>query len=76
MAGQLGRGAEADLSVPMGELQMGEGGEMLIDDIDPVDERPDVAIITPDDSAEDAEPELQADDCMLNSSLLCRNPPG
>ena len=64
MAGQLGRGVEADLSAHLGELQMGESGEMLIDDIDPVDEKPDVAIITPDDSAEDVEPELQADDCI------------
>ncbi len=74
MAGQLGRGAEADLSAPMGELQMGEGGDMLIDDIDPVDEKPDVAIITPDDSVEDAEPELQADDCTLNPFLVRRDP--
>ena len=76
MTGQYGRGVEADLSAHLGELQMGEGGEMLIDDIDPVDEKPDVAIITPDDSAEDAEPELQADDCIscyLHSSdrTLC-----
>ena len=67
MAGLNGRGTEADLSARMGELQMGEGGDMLIDDIDPVDEKVDVAIITPDGSIEDAEPELQADDCMVAS---------
>lgn len=72
MARQLREGVEADLSVPMDELQMGEGGDMLIDDIDPVDEKPDVAIITPDDSTEDAEPELQADDCTFQFD---QNPP-
>lgn len=60
----------------MGELQMGEGGDMLIDDIDPVDEKADVAIITPEDSAEDTEPELQADDCTPKSSFLHRDAPG
>lgn len=59
----------------MDELQMGEGGDMLIDDIDPIDEKPDVAIITPDDSTEDAEPEPQADDCKLNPCLFRRTAP-
>lgn len=53
----------ADLSTHLGGLQMGGGGDMLIDDYDPVDEKPDVAIITPDDSAEEKEPEVLADNC-------------
>ena len=52
-----------DLNAHMGDLQMGGGGEMLIDDYDPVDEKPDVAIITPEDSAEEKEPEALANDC-------------
>ena len=54
----------ADLKAQLGELQMGGGGEMLIDDYDVVDEKPDVAIITPDESPEEPEPEVLADDCM------------
>lgn len=65
MAGQYGRGAEADLSAQLGELQMGENGEMLIDELDPVNEKPDVAIITPEDLAEDTEAEPLADDCNI-----------
>lgn len=73
MAGQFGRGGEADLSAQLGELQMGENGEMLIDELDPVDEKTDVAIITPEDSAEDAEVEPLADDgkpCFPHGSDL------
>ena len=65
MAGQLGHRADADLSAQLGELQMGENGDMLIDELDPVDEKTDVAIITPEESVEDAEPELRADDCTI-----------
>ena len=54
--------AVADLKTQLGDLQIGGGGDMLIDDYDAVDEKPDVAIITPDDSAEESEP--LADDCM------------
>ena len=42
---------------------------MLLDEFDPVDEKPEVAIITPDDSTDDPEPEPQADDCRLTSAL-------
>ncbi len=70
MEGQFGRGAEADLSAQLGELQMGESGDMLIDELDPVDEKPDVAIITPEDSAEDTEAEPLADDCNLSCLVL------
>ena len=55
----------ADLDTRLGELQMGGGGDMLIDDYDVVDEKPDVAIITPDDSLEEQEPEIRADDCTI-----------
>ena len=55
----------ADLDTRLGGLQMGGGGDMLIDDYDVVDEKPDVAIITPDDSLEEQEPEIRADDCIL-----------
>ena len=54
--------AVADLKTQLGDLQIGGGGDMLIDDYDAVDEKQDVAIITPDDSAEESEP--LADDCM------------
>ncbi|KAL8822613.1 MAG: hypothetical protein Q9191_006654, partial [Dirinaria sp. TL-2023a] len=48
--------AVADMKTQLGDLQIGGGGEMLIDEYDAVDEKPDVAIITPDDSAEESEP--------------------
>ena len=67
----------ADLDTRLGELQMGGGGDMLIDDYDVVDEKPDVAIITPDDSLEEQEPDIRADDCILperSQKSLCKNP--
>ncbi len=78
MAGHYGRGADADLNAQMGELQMGENGDMLIDELDPVDEKTDVAIInTPEDSVDDAEVEPRADDCTIafppTSDLHCAN---
>lgn len=60
--------AVADVKARLGDLQIGGGGDMLIDEYDAVDEKPDVAIITPDDSAEESEP--LADDCA--SSFLLR----
>lgn len=54
--------AVADLKTQLGDLQIGGGGDMLIDDYDPVDEKQNVAIITTDDSPEELEP--LADDCM------------
>ena len=59
-----------DLNAHMGDLQMG-GGDMLIDDYDPVDEKPEVAIITPEDSAEEKEPETLASDCTNVGRYLC-----
>ena len=68
----------ADLNTHLGDLQMGGGGDMLIDEFDPVDEKPDVAIITPEDSPEEKEPEVLANDCIkfhgfprLRSLLMC-----
>lgn len=67
MAGRTGRGAVADLSAHMGELQMADGGDMLLDECDPVDEsladqKTDVAIITPDDTVDRAPDEAVDDD--------------
>lgn len=53
----------ADLDNYMGCMQI-EPGDMLIDDYDVVDEKQEVAIITPDDSVDEADPEPLADDCM------------
>ena len=61
-----GSEAVADLDTRLGELQMGGGGDMLIDDYDAVDDKPDVATITQDDSPEEQEPEIRADDCTLS----------
>ena len=63
-----GSEAVADLDTRLGGLQMGGGGDMLIDDYDAVDEKPDVAIITP-DSPEEQEPDIRADDCILPEML-------
>lgn len=57
--------AVADMNAHMGALQMAGDGEMLIDEYDPVDEKPEVAIINPDDPSDESEPQLLADDCML-----------
>ena len=62
----------ADMDTRLGGLQMGGGGDMLIDDYDVVDEKPDVAIITPDDSPEEQEAEIRADDCK--SPEIPQNP--
>ena len=64
-----GNEAVADLGTRLGELQMRTGGDMLIDDYDAVDEKPDVAIITPDDSPEEQEIETRADDCISSEIL-------
>lgn len=42
---------------------MGGGADMLIDEYDPVDEKPEVAIINPDDPPEEPHPVPMADDC-------------
>ena len=44
---------------------------MLIDDYDPIDEKPDVAIITPDESVGEPEPEPLADDCKVYLRAKC-----
>ena len=45
-------------------VQINTGGDMVMDDYDIVNEKPEVAIITPDDSTPDAEP--LADDCKCS----------
>ena len=62
----------ADLSAQMGELQMAEGADMLLDECDPVDEKPEVAIINPDDATEEQEAEPLADDCKGTSVFRLR----
>ena len=57
-----GNEAVADLNTRLASLQTGDG-DMLIDEYDAVDEKQDVAIITPDDSVDEPEPEPLADDC-------------
>lgn len=61
--------AVADLKTRLGDIQMGGDGEMLIDEYDAVDDKPEVAIITPDDSAVESEPEPFANDCILPQVL-------
>ena len=64
-----GSEAVADLTTRLGELQMGGGGDMLIDDYDVVDEKPDAATMTQDDAPEEQGPDVRADDCMLPEVL-------
>ncbi len=70
---EAGKEAVADLKTQLGALQIGGGGDMLIDEYDVVDEKPDVAIITPEGSLDEPEPEPLADDCMFAecSNILC-----
>ena len=65
VASDVGKEAVADLKTQLGALQIGGGGDMLIDEYDVVDEKPDVAIITPEGSLNEPEPEPLADDCMF-----------
>lgn len=65
-----GKEAVADLKSQLGALQIGGGRDMLIDDYDVVDEKPDLATITPDDSADEPEAEPMADDCKFLGRML------
>ena len=58
-----GREAVADLKSQLGALQIGGGRDLLMDDYDIIEEKPEVATITPDDSADEPELEPRADDC-------------
>lgn len=69
MDSEDGNEAVADLDTRLGELQMGGGGDMLIDEYDVVDEKTEVAIITAEDSPEEQEPEIRADDCIIPEIL-------
>ena len=73
MGSEDGDDPVADLETQLGHLQIGGGGDMLIDDYDPVDEKQDVAIITPDESPEEREPELLADDCIFPQSPVLQS---
>lgn len=64
-----GSEAVTDLNTHLGDLQMGGGNDMLIDEYDPVDEKPDVAIVTPDDSTNETEPEVLANDCIYGPEI-------
>ena len=59
-------GAVADLKTQLGEMQIGGGGDMLIDHHDIVDEKQNVALITPDGSVEELDP--LANDCTFTLS--------
>lgn len=67
MQPQAGDEAVADLKTQLGDMQIGGGGDILVDDYDPVDEKPNVAIITPDGSADEPLEPL-ADDCKCAKS--------
>ena len=56
-----GREAVADLKSQLGALQIGGGRDSLMDDYDVVDEKSEVANITPDSTDEPEQP--RADDC-------------
>lgn len=68
-----GKEAVADLKSQLGALQIGGGRDMLIDDYDAVDEKPDVATMTPNDSIEEPEPEPLADDCRCSRRRVWSN---
>ena len=60
-----GKEAVADLKSQLGALQIGGGGDMLIDENDAIDEKQDTANITPDDSTDEPELKPAADDCTF-----------
>ena len=66
----VGKEAVADLKAQLGALQIGGGGDMLIDEYDVVDDKLDVAIITPEGSLDEPEPEPLADDCMFAEATI------
>jgi ubiquitin carboxyl-terminal hydrolase 7 len=62
-----GREAVADLKSQLGALQIGGGRDLLMDnDYDVIDERPEVATITPGISIDEPEPEPGADNCRYS----------
>lgn len=60
-----GKEAVADLKSQLGVLQIGGGGDMLVDEYDCVDEKQEVTNITPEDSADEPELDPLADDCRF-----------
>lgn len=57
--------ATADLQTQMGDMQIAGGDDMLMDDYDVLDEKHDVAEITPEGSTDEPTEPL-ADDCTSN----------
>lgn len=53
-----------DLGARVGDMQMGGDPDMLLDDYDAMDEKPEVAVIHPSDSPDETELEPLANDCM------------
>ena len=68
-AAKTGKFVASQRSANSGGPQMGGDPDMLIDEYDAVDEKPEVAVIHPDDSPEAQEAEPLADDCKP-----CSNP--
>lgn len=58
--------ATADLQTQMGDMQIGGGEDMLMDDYDNLDDKQDGALITPEGSTDEPTEPL-ADDCTLNT---------
>ncbi len=54
----------ADLDAHFVGMQL-TGDAMLVDNFEDIDEKQDVAIISPDGSVDEPEPDLLADDCMF-----------
>lgn len=68
MTERNGRDAGADLSARLRDLQMADTTDMVLDDVDPVDEKPDITLINPDDGLEDQDLEPLASECPLTSA--------
>ncbi|KAL8688003.1 MAG: hypothetical protein Q9218_005975 [Villophora microphyllina] len=64
----------ADLETQLGAMQVGGGGDMLIDDYDGVNEKQDVAIITPDDSIDEPLDPLADDYEAMRERYLPKSP--
>ena len=67
---ETGEEAVADLKTQLGALQIGGGGDTLMDEYDVVDDKPEIAVITPEGSLDEPELGPVADDCMLTTSSL------
>ena len=61
----------ANLKSHLGSLQIGGGRDTIMDEYDVQEEKPEVTIITPDDSADEPEAEVLADDCRSSIQAAC-----